>query len=90
MCLYDRMRTTLDLPDALLKRAKIVAAQTDMTLKELISRALERDLDLRSNAQLAAGQHAHILDPEGIPCLPPRGAQVNNDLVNRIRDEQGI
>lgn len=35
------MKTTVDLPEELLHRAKIVAAQRKMTLKELVLQALD-------------------------------------------------
>lgn len=38
------MRTTLDLPETLLKRAKIEAVQRGTTLRELVGTALEREL----------------------------------------------
>lgn len=38
------MRTTLDLPETLLKRAKIEAVQRGTTLRELVGAALEREL----------------------------------------------
>jgi len=38
------MRTTLDLPDELLKRAKIAAVERGVTLRELVGRALARDI----------------------------------------------
>lgn len=38
------MRTTVDLPDDLLMRAKITAVQRGVTLRELIGSALARDL----------------------------------------------
>jgi hypothetical protein len=38
------MRTTLDLPDDLLRRAKIAAVERGTTLRELVGRALEREL----------------------------------------------
>ncbi len=38
------MRTTLDLPDEVLKRAKIAAVERGVTLRELIGSALVRDL----------------------------------------------
>ena len=41
---YAYMRTTLDLPDALLKRAKIEAVQRGTSLRELVGAALEREL----------------------------------------------
>lgn len=38
------MRTTLDLPNELLKRAKIEAVQRGTSLRELVGAALEREL----------------------------------------------
>lgn len=38
------MRTTIDLPDALFKEAKSVAALRDLTLREVVVRALQREL----------------------------------------------
>jgi hypothetical protein len=38
------VRTTVDLPDELIKRAKIVAVERGVTLRELIGSALVRDL----------------------------------------------
>jgi hypothetical protein len=38
------MRTTIDLPDALLRRAKAQAALSGTSLKELIARALDQGL----------------------------------------------
>ena len=38
------MRTTLDLPDELLKRAKIEAVERGISLKELVGSALAKDL----------------------------------------------
>jgi hypothetical protein len=39
------MRTTLDLSDELLRRAKIAAVTEGVTLKDLITRALANELD---------------------------------------------
>jgi hypothetical protein len=39
------MRTTLDLPDNLLRKAKIAAVQRGTTLRELVSTALARELN---------------------------------------------
>jgi hypothetical protein len=38
------MRTTLDLPDELLKRAKIEAVERGTSLREIVGAALEREL----------------------------------------------
>ncbi|MCB9766820.1 MAG: hypothetical protein H6752_01395 [Candidatus Omnitrophica bacterium] len=40
------MRTTIDLPDDILKKAKIAAVERGTTLRELVSRALSRELGL--------------------------------------------
>lgn len=39
------MRTTIELPDALLKRAKLAALQNNTTLKAMVTEALELYLD---------------------------------------------
>jgi hypothetical protein len=39
------MKTTIDLPEELLHRAKITAAQRKTTLKEMVIRSLTRELD---------------------------------------------
>ncbi len=45
------MRTTLDLPDDLLRRAKIAAVERGTTLRGLVGAALERELAIpRSKA----------------------------------------
>jgi len=41
------MKTTLDIPDTLLRRAKILAAKEGLTLRDLISQALQAELDRR-------------------------------------------
>lgn len=38
------MRTTIDLPDKLMKKVKIVAIEEGITLKELFTRTLEKEL----------------------------------------------
>jgi len=42
------MRTTLDLPDVLARRAKLAAVRRDMSLKDLVVTALEHELDARA------------------------------------------
>jgi hypothetical protein len=43
---YAFMRTTLELPDELLKKAKIEAVERGVSLKELVGSALARELGL--------------------------------------------
>lgn len=42
---YAFMRTTIELPDALLKRAKLAALENGTTLKQMVREALEMYLD---------------------------------------------
>lgn len=45
------MRTTLDLPDDILRRAKIAAVERGSTLRQLITDALQHELEGRSAAK---------------------------------------
>ena len=48
MCAYCNMRTTIDLPDALYRRAKLVALERRTTLKALVASGLEKELGITS------------------------------------------
>jgi hypothetical protein len=43
LCEYVFMRTTIEIPDDLFRRAKATAALSGSTLKDLVIRALERE-----------------------------------------------
>lgn len=58
------MKTTVDLPDELLHRAKVVAAQRRTTLKQLVVAGL--DHVTRSDAQSATAQAALARLEEGL------------------------
>jgi hypothetical protein len=50
------MKTTIDLPDELLRRAKAVAAVRGISVRQLITESLEKELGL---ARTAAGGARH-------------------------------
>jgi hypothetical protein len=88
------MKTTIELPDALFHRAKVVAAQRKITLKQLMVDALEKELG-------GIAPHKPIeLTPEqqeiyeicdlGYPVLKKRGVVVTNEMINQMREELGI
>ena len=54
VCYYDIMRTTIELPDELLKKAKIKAVEEGISLKQLFTRALENELDGSPDRKLVA------------------------------------
>lgn len=84
------MKTTLELPDALLIEAKATAARRRITLKQLFTRALEKELAPPAAVQSSAH---FTVDQYGWPVLnrdPDCGIVVTDELVNRIREEEGI
>jgi hypothetical protein len=81
------MKTTLELPDALFREAKATAARRGTSLKALFTEALRRELD---GNRMPPVRRVYQVDEDGMPYLPPRGAKVTADLIERIRAEEGI
>lgn len=84
------MKTTLDLPDDLLLEAKAAAARRSITLRELFTRALERDLQ---PTEPAAQDEEFIVDEAGWPVYSRKdyhGPASTNDPVNQLRDQESI
>ncbi len=54
------MRTTIDLPDALFRRAKALAAMKGSTLKDLIVRAIEREVNSSHTVDNAARRKVEL------------------------------
>ncbi len=91
------MRTTLDIADDVLFAAKEVARREKKPLGQIIS-----ELARRAFAQTAAGlpypDRVEIAPPHvseriasyGIHPLPSRGGLVSNEMVDRLRDQEGI
>jgi hypothetical protein len=90
------MRTTLDIADDVLFAAKEIAQREKKSLGQTIS-----DLARKAFAQSAAAPHvaatpaaapqvSERLASFGIHPLPPRGGIVSNELIDRLRDAEGI
>ena len=79
------MRTTLDLPDAVARRAKIAAVRRNVSFKYLVTQALEHELDARNLR--AAGDALRL---PLIPSRKPGARRLSPDDVNAIlvREEQ--
>lgn len=54
------MKTTLELPDDLMRSLKIRAAQSDRRLKDIVTELLQRGL-AEPNAGVESGDPAHVL-----------------------------
>lgn len=78
------MRTTLDIEEDVLHATKELAARERSTTGKVISRLVRKALigDCEHNRE--------VKYRNGVPLLPRRGVIVTNELVNRIRDEEGI
>lgn len=86
------MRTTLDIADDILFAAKEIARREKKSLGQVIS-----ELARRAFSQPADGPPSPTgpgvsgrLGAYGIHPLPPRGGVVSNELIDRIRDQEGI
>lgn len=77
------MRTTIDLPDTLLKRAKIEAVERGVSLKELVGTALERELS--EPATRAAKKR---LSFPLIPSRRPGRLRLTSADLARLEDEE--
>ena len=80
------MKTTLELPDALLRKAKGVALRRRTTLKSLITHALEREVEFAD----APASAIFAMDADGLPHLPARGVSVTSQTVHRLLEEEDI
>lgn len=85
------MRTTIDIDDDLLLAAKEIARREGSSAGEVVSRLLRQSLT-GTGANTAAGAIGVArLAVAGFLPFPARpGVVVPNDLVNRLRDEEGV
>ncbi len=81
------MRTTLDIDDDLLLVTKELARREKRTAGQVVSSLLRRSL---------TGAGESLPRPRGhavggfVPFYAPSGVVVTNEMVNRLRDEEGI
>ena len=88
--IYDSgMRTTLDISDDVLFAAKEVARRERRTIGDVLSTWARAAL-LRPEQTPPALTVEEPLARYGIHPLPHRGGVVTKELVNRIRDDEGI
>ena len=81
------MRTTLDIDDDILSAAKELARSAHKTAGQIISELARKALTQPREAAQSTQEPAAFY---GIRPLPHRGGVVTNELVNRIREEEGI
>lgn len=84
------MKTTIELPDALLHQAKVTSAQRGVTLKHLFIEGLEYVIGKQSSSKSIQLTHEdskiYQLDAEGVPVLQKRESVSDDDYLNAIED----
>ena len=74
------MRTTLDLDDDVLAAARSIAAVRRQTMGRVVSDLVRQSLATKLKKA-----------PSGIPLLPRRrGVIVTNELIDKLREDEGI
>ena len=95
------MRTTLDIADDVLFAAKEMARHEKKPVGQVISELARRAFAHAAAQSAGAGLHStggeatpsqvsERLASYGIHPLPPRGGVVSNEMINRLRDAEGI
>jgi hypothetical protein len=81
------MRTTLDIDDEVLDAAKEIARRQRRTAGAVISELARRALTQTAPEQQAASAPRPFY---GFHPFPPEGRVVSNQIVERLREEEGI
>ena len=86
------MRTTLDIADDVLFAARDLARRENKSLGEVISDLARLAFMQGASAVPGSPRHRAVepLASYGIHPLPPRGGVVSNELIDRLRDDEGI
>jgi len=99
-CVYVFMRTTLDLPDPLMRRVKIKAAAEGKKLKEIMAELIEAGLDKdQPQTTLPEGESPWYIDPKTgfpvaktlkIPGYKPPTLQETQELIEKSLYEEDL
>lgn len=88
------MKTTVDIPDALYRRAKIRAAEEGTTLRALLLTSLVVALGRPASSAGALPRRERFeVDDRGWPVLkraPGDAAVITDEIVNRLRAREGV
>ena len=83
------MRTTLDIDDDVLQAAKDLARRQQIPAGQIISRLLRERLN-GVMPDVAGAAAEPTVNAAGFRPLPSRGVLVSNELVNTLRDREGV
>ena len=86
LCHYVLMRTSIDLPDELLREAKIAAVNRGVTLRELVTDALHHEL----HGTTAPSQPLRTLDFPLIRSGVPGSLRITAEDIRRLEEEDDL
>lgn len=87
------MRTSIDLPESLHRKAKARADEQGVSLDEVVMAALEKGLDPACTPARQPGEPHFDIDDLGLPRLRlTRGdtTVITDELLNQLREREGI
>ena len=87
------MKTTVDIPDALYRQAKIRAAELVTTLRALLVHSLESLIRHASNAETLPRRQRFEVDEQGWSVLKRAHGDttvITDELVNRLPELEGV
>jgi len=84
------MRTTLDIDDDILEAAKELARRQNVSAGQLVSSLLRRALTGNTGQSMEPAASAEMPAVGGFRPFAAGQAAVSNDLVNRLREAEGI
>jgi len=93
------MKTTLDLPDPLMRRVKIRAASEGRKLKEVVADLLEKGMVTSGAEAFPEGQLPYRIDPKtgmavsrtrSTPGFVPPTAEESKAIIERANEEEDL
>jgi RNA 3'-terminal phosphate cyclase len=91
------MRTTLDIADDVLFAAKEIARREKKSVGQIISDLARQSFTRSAATEVSASPGSAVvlhaserLATYGINPLPRRGTIVSNELIDRLRDQEGV
>ena len=81
------MRTTIDIENDVLSAAKEIARQRDIGVGKVISELLRQALTGDTSPSVHSKEN---ISSTGFEPFPARGVIITNDLINRLREAEGI
>lgn len=81
------MRTTVDIEPDVLNAAKEIARQRRVAVGRVVSALMREALTGGTNASVSESSDAALT---GFEPFPARGVVVTNELIDRLRDAEGV